>query len=98
MPYHIHNHLHFPSPEGTSQDSEGGVYFNDKLVFSSINGRGIVRQQAILYRFDGCAIWKLFLDLRPFFQCKFLLSKFRILMKSSDICVFHIENYGDFSI
>ena len=32
MPYHIHNHLHFPSPEGTTQDKNGNVFFEDKLV------------------------------------------------------------------
>ena len=32
MPYHIHNHLHFPSPEGTIQDKNGDVFFNNKKV------------------------------------------------------------------
>jgi hypothetical protein len=32
MPYHIHNHTHYPSPKGTSQDSNGLVFFNKKLV------------------------------------------------------------------
>jgi calcineurin-like phosphoesterase family protein len=32
MPYDIHNHRHYSSPEGTRQDSDGNVYFEDKLV------------------------------------------------------------------
>ena len=32
MSYDIHNHKHFPSPYGTSQDKDGVVYFNDKIV------------------------------------------------------------------
>jgi len=32
MSYEIHNHKHFPSPIGTRQDSNGIVYFNDKIV------------------------------------------------------------------
>lgn len=32
MPYDIHNHRHYPSPKGTKQESNGNVYFNDKLV------------------------------------------------------------------
>lgn len=32
MPYHIHNHTHYPSPKGTSQDDKGRVFFNKKLV------------------------------------------------------------------
>lgn len=32
MPYHIHNHTHYPSPKGTSQDINGRVFFNKKLV------------------------------------------------------------------
>jgi hypothetical protein len=32
MPYDIHNHLHYPSPVGTQQDSEGTVYYNNKVV------------------------------------------------------------------
>jgi hypothetical protein len=32
MPYHVHNHRHYPSPEGTSQDQNGNVFFDDKLV------------------------------------------------------------------
>lgn len=32
MGYDIHNHRHFPSPEGTSQDQNGDVYFNNKKV------------------------------------------------------------------
>jgi hypothetical protein len=32
MPYDIHNHTHYPSPIGTKQDSNGNVYFEDKLV------------------------------------------------------------------
>lgn len=32
MGYDIHNHKHYPSPEGTSQDQNGDVYFNNKKV------------------------------------------------------------------
>ena len=32
MSYEIHNHKHFPSPIGTRQDSNGLVYFNEKMV------------------------------------------------------------------
>lgn len=32
MPYHVHNHRHYPSPKGTSQGQNGDVYFDDKLV------------------------------------------------------------------
>lgn len=32
MPYHIHNHRHYPSPLGTTQDSNGDVYYNNKKV------------------------------------------------------------------
>lgn len=32
MGYDIHNHKHYPSPEGTAQDQNGDVYFNNKKV------------------------------------------------------------------
>ena len=32
MSYEIHNHRHFPSPVGTTQDSNGNVYYNNKKV------------------------------------------------------------------
>jgi len=32
MPYEIHNHRHYPSPQGTHQDKDGTVYFNNKKV------------------------------------------------------------------
>lgn len=32
MGYDIHNHKHYPSPEGTSQDMNGDVYFKNKKV------------------------------------------------------------------
>lgn len=32
MPYDIHNHRHYPSPIGTTQDQNGTVYFNNKTV------------------------------------------------------------------
>jgi hypothetical protein len=32
MSYDLHNHRHYPSPIGTKQESNGDVYFNDKLV------------------------------------------------------------------
>lgn len=32
MPYHIHNHLHYPSPVGTTQDRNGDVHFEGKKV------------------------------------------------------------------
>ena len=32
MPYDIHNHLHYPSPVGTTQDSNGDVFYNNKKV------------------------------------------------------------------
>jgi hypothetical protein len=32
MGYDIHNHLHYPSPEGTTQDGNGDVFFNNKKV------------------------------------------------------------------
>lgn len=32
MSYDIHNHLHYDSPEGTHQDENGIVYYNNKIV------------------------------------------------------------------
>jgi hypothetical protein len=32
MGYDVHNHRHYPSPKGTTQDINGDVYFNDKKV------------------------------------------------------------------
>jgi len=32
MGYDVHNHKHYPSPVGTSQDENGDVYFNNKKV------------------------------------------------------------------
>lgn len=32
MPYHIHNHKHYPSPIGTTRDQNGDVFFENKLV------------------------------------------------------------------
>jgi len=32
MGYDIHNHKHYPSPEGTAQDQNGDVYFKNKKV------------------------------------------------------------------
>jgi hypothetical protein len=32
MPYHIHNHKHYESPEGTYQDLNGDVFYNNKKV------------------------------------------------------------------
>lgn len=32
MGYDIHNHKHYPSPEGTAQDMNGDVYFKNKKV------------------------------------------------------------------
>ena len=32
MPYEIHNHKHYESPIGTSQDENGIVYYNNKMV------------------------------------------------------------------
>jgi hypothetical protein len=32
MPYDIHNHTHYPSPEGTTIDEKGIVRYNDKIV------------------------------------------------------------------
>lgn len=32
MPYHIHNHRHYPSPVGTFQDLNGDVFYNNKKV------------------------------------------------------------------
>ena len=32
MGYEIHNHKHYPSPIGTTQDKNGNVYFDNKLV------------------------------------------------------------------
>jgi hypothetical protein len=32
MPYEIHNHRHYPSPIGTTQDLEGNVFYNNKKV------------------------------------------------------------------
>lgn len=32
MPYDIHNHKHYPSPNGTTQDSNGNVFYENKLV------------------------------------------------------------------
>ncbi len=32
MSYETHNHRHYPSPQGTYQDKDGTVYFNDKKV------------------------------------------------------------------
>lgn len=32
MGYDIHNHKHYPSPEGTTQDMNGDVYFKNKKV------------------------------------------------------------------
>lgn len=32
MPYDIHNHKHYPSPVGTTKDSSGNVFFDNKLV------------------------------------------------------------------
>lgn len=32
MPYHVHNHRHYPSPNGTTQDQNGDVYFDNKMV------------------------------------------------------------------
>jgi hypothetical protein len=32
MGYDVHNHRHFPSPLGTTQDVNGDVYFNNKKV------------------------------------------------------------------
>jgi hypothetical protein len=34
MGYHVHNHKHYSSPEGTTQDGKGDVYFNGiKVLF-----------------------------------------------------------------
>lgn len=32
MGYEIHNHRHYPSPVGTTQDKYGNVYYNNELV------------------------------------------------------------------
>jgi hypothetical protein len=32
MPYDIHNHTHYPSPEGSRMDENGTVYYNNKVV------------------------------------------------------------------
>lgn len=32
MGYDVHNHKHYPSPEGTTQDMNGDVYFKNKKV------------------------------------------------------------------
>lgn len=32
MGYELHNHKHYPSPIGTTQDKEGNVFFNGELV------------------------------------------------------------------
>lgn len=32
MPYHIHNHKHYPSPIGSRIDNNGTVFFNDSVV------------------------------------------------------------------
>lgn len=32
MSYDIHNHKHYPSPNGTTQDSNGNVFYENKLV------------------------------------------------------------------
>jgi hypothetical protein len=37
MGYNIHNHRHHPSPEGTTQDDNGDVYFKNKKVLFKHN-------------------------------------------------------------
>lgn len=32
IPYNIHNHRHYPSPEGTYQDTNGDVFYDNKKV------------------------------------------------------------------
>lgn len=32
MGYDVHNHKHYPSPEGTTQDNDGDVFFKNKKV------------------------------------------------------------------